>query len=238
MWLGVVSLTDSEGVSRTVASIEGLILAREASFKQYQIDISEFRERRFGAAGGGGTDPDDKFGDVFLVVDNFSDIYDKDAGMGDRAIAIARQGLSYGVHVMTSANGWLVGQKQQLLNVSNARIQLRLSNPDETQMGEGFEHRKAARNTLDRPGFGVTRDGHELLIGVPEIIAAQRRADQHTRDRFADRRSDRRRQGGNVGAATRAYSLAPSHRRVCGHRRGRRSVEHPIRDRGERACSR
>ena len=58
---------------------------------------------------------------------------------------------------MTSATAWLVGQKQQLVNVSNARIQLRLSNPDETQMGEGFERRKAARNTLDRPGFGVTR---------------------------------------------------------------------------------
>ena len=62
--------------------------------------------------------------------------------MGERAIAIARQGLSYGVHVMTSATAWLVGQKQQLVNVSNARIQLRLSNPDETQMGDGFEQRR------------------------------------------------------------------------------------------------
>jgi type VII secretion protein EccCa/type VII secretion protein EccCb len=167
----VVSQTDAEGVSRTVASIEGLILAREASFKQYQIDISEFRERRFGTEREGPTDPNDKFGDVFLVVDNFSDLYDKDAPTGDRLVTIARQGLSYGVHVITSATAWLVGQKQQLVNVSNARIQLRLSNPDETQMGEGFERRKAARNTLDRPGFGVTREGHELLVGVPEITA-------------------------------------------------------------------
>lgn len=165
---GVVSLTDTEGVSRTLATIEGLIRAREASFKRYQMDIGEFRERRFGAAGGGGTDPpDDKFGDIFLVIDNFGDLYDKDNGMGDRAISIARQGLSYGIHVVTSASGWLVGQKQALLNVSNARIQLRLSNPDETQMGTGMEHRRAARNTLDRPGFGVTRLGQELLIGLP-----------------------------------------------------------------------
>ncbi|MCV7020775.1 type VII secretion protein EccCa [Mycolicibacterium aichiense] len=167
---GVVSLTDTEGVSRTLATIEGLIRAREASFKRYQMDIGEFRERRFGAAGGGGTDPDDKFGDIFLVIDNFGDLYDKDNGMGDRAISIARQGLSYGIHVATSASGWLVGQKQALLSVSNARIQLRLSNPDETQMGTGMEHRRAARNTLDRPGFGVTRLGQELLIGLPEIV--------------------------------------------------------------------
>jgi type VII secretion protein EccCa/type VII secretion protein EccCb len=166
---GVVSLNDGEGVSRTIATLEGLIRSREASFKHYQIDISEFRERRFGAAGGGGTDPDDKFGDVFLVIDNYGDLYEKDPGMGDRAITLARQGLSYGVHVMTSSNGWFVGQKQGLLTVSNARIQLRLSNPDESQMGIGIEQRRAARNTLDRPGFGLTREGHELLVGVPEV---------------------------------------------------------------------
>lgn len=169
---GVVSLSDSEGVSRTVATIEGLIRAREAAFKRHQIDIAEFRERRFGASGGGATDPDDKFGDVFLVVDNFGDLYEKDAGIGDRVIALARQGLSYGVHVMTSATAWFVGQKQGLLNVSNARVQLRLSNPDESQMGSSIELRKAARNTLDRPGFGLTREGHELLIGLPEITSA------------------------------------------------------------------
>jgi type VII secretion protein EccCa/type VII secretion protein EccCb len=170
---GVVSLNDNEGLSRTIATIEGLIRGRESSFKRYQIDISEFRERRFGAAGGGGTDPEDKFGDVFLVIDNYGDLYEKDQGMGDRAIAIARQGLSYGVHVMTSATAWFVGQKQGLLNVSNARIQLRLSNPDESQMGTSIEQRKAARNTLDRPGFGLSRDGHELLVGVPEVTGTK-----------------------------------------------------------------
>jgi len=169
---GVVSINDTEGVSRTIATLEGVIRAREASFKHYQIDISEFRERRFGAAGGAGTDPADKFGDVFLVIDNYGDLYEKDPGIGDRAIALARQGLSYGVHVMTSANGWFVGQKQGLLTVSNARIQLRLSNPDESQMGTSMELRRAARNTLDRPGFGLTRDGHELLIGVPEVTGS------------------------------------------------------------------
>ena len=165
----VVSQTDSEGVSRTLASIEGLILAREASFKQYQIDISEFRERRFGPDGDGGTDPDDKFGDVFLVVDNFSDLYDKDRAIGRPADRGRPPGAVLRGPRHDEATAWLVGQKQHLVNVSNARIQLRLSNPDETQMGEGFERRKAARNTLDRPGFGVTREGHELLIGVPEI---------------------------------------------------------------------
>lgn len=167
---GVVGVTDAEGVSRTLATIETLIRSREGSFKLHQIDIAEFRERRFGEFISVGSDPEDRFGDVFLVIDNFADLYERDPGAGDRVIAIARQGLSYGVHIITSASGWLVGQKQALLNVSNARIQLRLSNPDETQMGTGMEHRRAARNTVDRPGFGVTRNGHELLIGIPEVI--------------------------------------------------------------------
>lgn len=166
---GVVSLTDTEGVARSIATVEGLIRSRETSFQQYQIDIAEFRNRRFGRHAGA-TNPEDPFGDVFLVVDNFGDLYDKDPSSGDRVIALARQGLSYGVHVATSASGWFVGQKQALLNVANARIQLRLSNPDETQMGNGIDHRRAARRTLDRPGFGVTADGNELLIGRPEII--------------------------------------------------------------------
>lgn len=176
----VVSLADTEGVSRIMATVFDLIRAREAAFQHYQIDIAQFRQRRFGGSAGGdgrsvsmdGTDPRDKFGDVFLVIDNFGDLYDKDPGVGDQVIAIARQGLSYGVHVVTSASGWLIGQKQALLNVSNARIQLRLSNPDETQMGTGIQARRAARNTLDRPGFGVTQGGQELLIGVPEVIGS------------------------------------------------------------------
>lgn len=172
----VVSLTDTEGVSRTVATIEALIRARESAFTSNRIDIAEFRRRRFSRQAGPenrarqATDPADRFGDVFLVVDNFGDLYEKDSALGERAIAIARQGLSYGVHLMTSASGWLVGQKQALLTVANARVQLRLSNPDETQMGSGMDARRAARRTLDRPGFGLTKTGHELLVGVPEVL--------------------------------------------------------------------
>ena len=159
---GVVSLADGEGVSRTVTTVEGLIRAREESFKRHRMDINEFRERRFGSVGGA-TDLQDKFGDVFLVIDNFGDLYEKDSGLGDRAIAIARQGLSYGVHVITSASGWFVGQKQALLNVANSRIQLRLSNPDETQMGTGMCVSSSELAPLVVVNFGPT--------GWPPVIA-------------------------------------------------------------------
>ena len=37
-------------------------------------------------------------------------------------------------------------------------------------MGSGMDARRAARRTLDRPGFGLTKTGHELLVGVPEVL--------------------------------------------------------------------
>jgi type VII secretion protein EccCb/type VII secretion protein EccCa len=218
---GVVSLADSEGVSRTIATVEGLIRAREESFKRYRMDITEFRDRRFGS-GGGATDTQDKFGDVFLVIDNFGDLYDKDNGVGDRAIAIARQGLSYGVHVMTSASGWFVGQKQALLNVANSRIQLRLSNPDETQMGTGMEHRRAARQNPDQPGFGVTRSGHELLIGLPELLGPDgaRVAAREVGSVIAERTGV-----GKVETLVRLPARIALHDILIGHRAGDRGAE-------------
>ena len=109
------------------------------------------------------------------------DLYDKDSTFGDRTIAIARQGLSYGVHVVTSASGWLIGQKQALLGVSNARIQLRLSNPDETQMGSrNGAHRRAARHT--GPGAGLRR--HAPRSGAVDRCA---RTDRVGRSKIATR---------------------------------------------------
>ncbi len=73
-------------------------------------------------------------------------------------------------------------------------------------MGTGMEHRRAARQTLDRPGFGVTRIGHELLIGVPEITRPRRRADQHPRGRRGDLCADRSRQGARRWPGSRSGS--------------------------------
>ena len=160
---------------------------------------------------------------MFLVIDNFGDLYEKDIAIGDRVIAIARQGLSYGVHVMTSAIGWLVGQKQALLNVSNARIQLRLSNPDESQMGTGIEHRAGgAQHVWTGRDSGSPEHGHEMLIGVPEIVGPTGERVAHAAGGRADRRGHRRRQGGDGWpACPSGLPLQRGHRRVRAHRRRR-----------------
>lgn len=80
------------------------------------------------------------------------------------------RGPEYGVHLMCSAGGWIHGQRQSLLQNVTARIQLRLADPGESQMGHlSIESREAARRTLNRPGFGLTESLHELRIGVPAL---------------------------------------------------------------------
>ncbi|MGD9622210.1 MAG: type VII secretion protein EccCa [Mycolicibacterium sp.] len=171
----IVSPNDFEGIVRTLATMEALVTARQDGFRAARIDINEFRARRFGPGsdGLGGTDPNDPYGDVFLVVDDFSDLYDKSNDLGERIVALSGVGPEYGVHVMTSARGWIHGQRQTLMQNSDVRIQLRLQDAQENQMANGsMEAREAARNTVDRPGFGLTQSLHEMLIGTPELIDA------------------------------------------------------------------
>ena len=169
----IVSPKDTEGIERILSSMDGLIDAREDAFRRANIDLDGFRERRFGPGsdGLGGTDPNDPFGDVFVVVDDYDDLYTKDALLGDRIISFSSRGPEYGVHVMCSAGGWIHGQRQKLLQNATARIQLRLAEPGESQMGHSaIESREAARRTLSRPGFGLTDSLHELLVGLPVVV--------------------------------------------------------------------
>jgi len=169
----IVSPKDVEGIERILSSMDALIDAREDAFRRANIDLDGFRERRFGPGsdGLGGTDPKDPFGDVFVVVDDYDDLYTKDMVLGDRIISLSSRGPEYGVHVMCSAGGWIHGQRQKLLQNATARIQLRLAEPGESQMGQvAIESREAARRTLNRPGFGLTDSLHELLVGLPALV--------------------------------------------------------------------
>lgn len=168
----IVSPKDAEGIERILSTMDALIDSREEAFRRARIDLDGFRERRFGPGsdGIGGTDPNDMFGDVFVVLDDYDDLYSRDNTIGDRIIALSSRGPEYGVHLMVSAGGWIHGQRQSLLQNVTARIQLRLADPSESQMGHSsIESREAARRTLNRPGFGLTESLHELRVGVPAL---------------------------------------------------------------------
>ena len=66
----VAGPTDPYGVRRTVAELLALVRDRKRSFLEYGIASMEvFRRRKFG--GEPGPVPNDGFGDVYLVIDNY-----------------------------------------------------------------------------------------------------------------------------------------------------------------------
>ena len=61
---------DEDGIRRTVAELMELLATRQRSFPQCGVNgVEQFRRRKFG--GEPGPVPDDPYGDVFLVVDDF-----------------------------------------------------------------------------------------------------------------------------------------------------------------------
>lgn len=172
----VSSRDDEEGVKRILASLEGIRRDRAEAFKRAKgMTIEELRARKFEGAEGW-TDPNDRLGDVFLVIDDFKTFeqrYER-SGLADRAVSLAETGPTYGIHLMVSQADWISGQREALKNVSNARIELQLSDPSRTETGDRDMARQLA--DLKRPGFAATRSGgdlgvsNELLIGVPELV--------------------------------------------------------------------
>lgn len=169
---GTVSVKNAEAVERAVATMESLVALREHIFRREEIDISDYRERGFGGvATVDDAEVRDIYGEVFLVVDDFADLWASNQPLADRIIGLSGTGLDSGVHVMTSASGWVLGGRRTLVQNSLARIQLRLAEPNESEMGSGrgIEASKAAEATLDIPGFGLTDSLHEMQVGVPAI---------------------------------------------------------------------
>jgi S-DNA-T family DNA segregation ATPase FtsK/SpoIIIE len=156
----VAARHDPDLVRRMVAQLEAVVRGRETRFGELGIDsMAEYRRRR--ASGGAA---DDEFGDVFLIIDGWAVLRQDFDGVEAAVTTIAAQGLSYGVHVVLTASRWAEFRpavKDQL----GTRIELRLGDPAESEMD-----RKRARTLGDcRPGRGLTRDGRELLIGVPRL---------------------------------------------------------------------
>lgn len=160
---GVVDDRDEEGVMRTLATARQILKGRRDSFRRYKYNMEEFRARRFEDAPGA-VDPDDLLGDVLIVIDNFDINYKTNPELYNQFIALAAEGPSYGVHLMTSNNDWINGMRGELRSVSDARVELRLSQPTSSELS-----RDGAKRVLKRPGFGCTKGGHELLVGVPSI---------------------------------------------------------------------
>ena len=158
---GLAPALDREGVGRIIATVQGIVAEREAIFAKTGLDMEEVRRRKFGVerqpapvAGG----------DVVLVIDGWATFATEYPQLVDHVVALCRA-LSYGVHVVISHTSYLQGFKQALKPLATARIELRLTDPGDSEMDRMLA-RKVPKNS---PGRGLTKAGMHLLVGVPEL---------------------------------------------------------------------
>lgn len=144
-----------------VAELEEIVADRAARFAEHTItSMAHYRRLRAAA------DPccaADRYGDVFLVIDDWAGIRREFAALEEPITALAARGLSVGVHVALSAARWAEirpGLHDQL----GTRLELRLGDPAESEVGRAA----ATEVPADRPGRGLTRDGLHMLIATPE----------------------------------------------------------------------
>jgi S-DNA-T family DNA segregation ATPase FtsK/SpoIIIE len=160
---GVAGRLDPDLARRMVAEMAALIAERELRFRDQGIDsMTEFRNRKRA-----GQIKDDPYGDVFVLVDGWLNFRQEFEALEPQITALAAQGLSYGVHVIVSANRW-AEIRPALKDLLGTRFELRLGDPTESDV----DRRVAVNVPAGRPGRGVTRDKLHFLVGLPRIDAS------------------------------------------------------------------
>lgn len=156
---GVASGNEEEKIRRTLAEVSGIIDAREAFFKQQRIDgMDTYRRRR--AAG----EVDDGYGDVFLVIDGWGVFRGEHEEMESTVRQIVARGLTFGVHVLLSANRWME-IRPNISDLIGTKIELRLGDPGDSQI----DRKIAATVPADAPGRGLSPERLHMLVALPRI---------------------------------------------------------------------
>jgi len=156
----VAGRSDTDLCRRTIAEMESIMRAREARFRRLVIDsMTDYRRLR---ADGNTAVADDPFGDVFLVIDGWATLRQDFENLEPRVIAIAAQGLSFGVHVVVTASRW-AEIRPALKDQIGTRVELRLGDPADSEM----DRRRARQLSHIPAGRGITRDGKEMVIALP-----------------------------------------------------------------------
>ncbi|MFC4853279.1 type VII secretion protein EccCa [Actinophytocola glycyrrhizae] len=157
---GVAGRLDPDKVRRMVAEVAGLVSMREHLFRDNQIDsMTDFRNRKRR-----GELREDPWGDVFLVVDGWLNFRQEFEAIESQVLNIAAQGLSYGVHVIVTANRW-AEIRPAMKDLLGTRFELRLGDASESEV----DRRVAVNVPEGRPGRGLSRDKLHFLVGLPRI---------------------------------------------------------------------
>jgi S-DNA-T family DNA segregation ATPase FtsK/SpoIIIE len=155
----VLGIREPGEVCRLVRDLLAILAEREEGFRRHGIDSMPGWHRRRAAAP---LAERDRYGEVFLVIDNWSRFRQAFPDLEPEIEVLAGSGLHYGVHLVVAANRW-ADLRLALRDNIGGRLELRLNDPVESEID-----RAAAARLPDRlPGRGLTPAGDEFQTAVP-----------------------------------------------------------------------
>ncbi|EFD17557.1 FtsK/SpoIIIE family protein [Mycobacterium tuberculosis CPHL_A] len=158
----VAGPTDPYGVRRTVAELLALVRERKRSFLECGIASMEmFRRRKFG--GEAGPVPDDGFGDVYLVIDNYRALAEENEVLIEQVNVIINQGPSFGVHVVVTADRESE-LRPPVRSGFGSRIELRLAAVEDAKLVRS----RFAKDVPVKPGCGMVAVNYVRLDSDPQ----------------------------------------------------------------------
>lgn len=156
----VATRVQHDRIRRTLAEILAVKTSREACFAEDGIESM----REYRAARAAGRFADDRYGDVFLVIDGIGVLRADFEALEEKVDALVSTGLAYGVHVVVSASRW--GEiRPAMKDLMAGRVELRLGDALDSEMSR----RAAAGVPEGRPGRGLTAQEKHLLVALPRV---------------------------------------------------------------------
>ncbi|WP_436535566.1 type VII secretion protein EccCa [Actinoplanes sp. HUAS TT8] len=154
----IATRMERDRVVRTIQELRAVLELREAAFAEHGFEsINAYLAAR---AQGRIQDP---HGRVFLIVDGWftmkQDFMELDQQFGE----LASRGLSFGIHVMVTANRWSE-IRTWVRDLLGTKLELRLGDSMESEVGS----RKAA-SVPNQPGRGITAAGLHFLAALPRL---------------------------------------------------------------------
>ncbi|HEU4363695.1 MAG TPA: type VII secretion protein EccCa [Mycobacterium sp.] len=154
--------TDPDGVRRTVAELLALVRGRKRSFLEYDVaSMAVFRRRKFDGAPG--SVPDDGFGDVYLVIDNYRALSEDNEVLVEQVNQIINQGPSFGVHVVVTADRESE-LRPPVRSGFGSRVELRLAAVEDAKLVRS----RFAKDVPAKPGRGMVAVNYVRLDSDPQ----------------------------------------------------------------------
>ncbi|MFD7917716.1 type VII secretion protein EccCa [Streptomyces sp. NPDC059740] len=154
----IATRMERDRVTRTVEELTQLLEVRERRFTESGLEsMTAYRQMRDSGQ------IDDPYGDVFLVIDNWSTLKRDFEELEVRITDLAARGLSFGLHVVASAVRWSE-IRPRARDLFGTKLELRLGDTVESELGS-----KLAASVPQQPGRGLTKSKFHFLAALPRL---------------------------------------------------------------------